>query len=915
MKDSAARRAWVKNIAIIFLVILLLLTFFSRTILNYSLPEVSAQYAQYATLTTAVKTQGTVKANESYNVVFEEKEADGGTVQSRKVVSVYVKEGDTVEKDAPILALSGGPSVQLDTARKDYEEKKKAYELALLSSGADEIKSENEVASKKREIQKAEDKLAELKEEYKESLAGGDPVKSIESAIERLEARIKTIKGQIKECETSQKSINKQSEALAKEIKAAQDKLSEAEGKRDAAKQKIEEDILSKLTISEKLAVAQDEYDIAERTYNTLKAEADLKKADVDELSDIVKAISANEGDINKANELTNQIKQLEEQINALYLQQDRKIEDYNKSLNNEYSKNDDLYIAYNKAYSEYTDYKNRYASEISDIESLKAEIAPKQARLNALSDIVAEKAIAKAALDDITATLEAAWGDSGVSDERIEKLEAEQKNKQDAYDIACEKYDENIDAYDSLSAEVSQLNEELSELEGYKTELASLETAYKAAEKALDNADTTINVDPTVIQRELEDLDKQIVDLENQLGDAKAKLYHIDMPEVDDVIDYAYGYDLETAKTALDKATEAYTEATKNLEDVAKTYEDAKTKLESLKMQSIAEETANQYQVEVNTYQAQVDALNGRQEAFDNQIESLKNTVENYEDQIKDIEDDIAEKEKEKTKAESKKGREPEEIEEDIETQEDSIRKLKEAFEEYEASEKVTDTESDQKLEAQKKEIEELEKKIKEYENAPENTEVLAPIAGRVVSVSFVPGDTVTSGNTVASIEIADKGYVVEISMPAEEARRIQVGSPCTVTNSWWYSNITASVAQVRSDPKSQGKNRIIVINVSGDVSDGQSLNFSIGDRSQSYDSVLPNSAIRDDNDGKFVLTVEAKKTPLGNRYIAKRTNIEILASDDTQSAVSGLYGSEFVITSSTTPITDGQQVRLAGD
>ena len=46
-KDSESRRAWIKNVAIIFLVVLLLLTFFSNTILNYTLPEVSAQYAQY----------------------------------------------------------------------------------------------------------------------------------------------------------------------------------------------------------------------------------------------------------------------------------------------------------------------------------------------------------------------------------------------------------------------------------------------------------------------------------------------------------------------------------------------------------------------------------------------------------------------------------------------------------------------------------------------------------------------------------------------------------------------------------------------------------------------------------------------------------------------------------------------------
>ena len=150
---------------------------------------------------------------------------------------------------------------------------------------------------------------------------------------------------------------------------------------------------------------------------------------------------------------------------------------------------------------------------------------------------------------------------------------------------------------------------------------------------------------------------------------------------------------------------------------------------------------------------------------------------------------------------------------------------------------------------------------------------------------------------------------------MSAEEARKIQVGAPCTISNSWWYSEVSASVTQIRSDPQSQGKNRIVVITVNGDVYEGQSLSFTIGDRNQSYDCVLPNSAIREDNDGKFVLTVTSKKTPLGVRYTAVRTNIEVLASDDTKCAVSGLYGSEFVITNATSPISDKQQVRLADE
>ena len=38
------RREWVKNAAIIFLSVMLVLTFFSNTFMNYSLPEVAAQY-------------------------------------------------------------------------------------------------------------------------------------------------------------------------------------------------------------------------------------------------------------------------------------------------------------------------------------------------------------------------------------------------------------------------------------------------------------------------------------------------------------------------------------------------------------------------------------------------------------------------------------------------------------------------------------------------------------------------------------------------------------------------------------------------------------------------------------------------------------------------------------------------------
>ena len=179
---SESRREWVKNFAIIFLVILLLLTFFSSTIMNYSLPEVSAQYTQYASLSTAVKASGTVKANESYKVIFEEDQENASTAQTRKVISVYVKEGDTVEKDAPILALTGGPSAQLEALIKEYNEKKKEYDLAILNDELTGKTSAKTLTDAKREVEKAEEKLEELKKEYNELLSGGDSTTVIRRA-------------------------------------------------------------------------------------------------------------------------------------------------------------------------------------------------------------------------------------------------------------------------------------------------------------------------------------------------------------------------------------------------------------------------------------------------------------------------------------------------------------------------------------------------------------------------------------------------------------------------------------------------------------------------------------------------------------------------------------------------------------
>ena len=112
-KDTKKRREWVKNAAIIFLTIMLLLTFFSNTIMNYSLPEVATQYVQKGTITAKVRGTGNVEATDPYNVIVKE---------TRVISAVAVKQGDTVEKDQIIYYLEDAESDELKKAEDELEE-------------------------------------------------------------------------------------------------------------------------------------------------------------------------------------------------------------------------------------------------------------------------------------------------------------------------------------------------------------------------------------------------------------------------------------------------------------------------------------------------------------------------------------------------------------------------------------------------------------------------------------------------------------------------------------------------------------------------------------------------------------------------------------------------------------------------
>lgn len=191
------------------------------------------------------------------------------------------------------------------------------------------------------------------------------------------------------------------------------------------------------------------------------------------------------------------------------------------------------------------------------------------------------------------------------------------------------------------------------------------------------------------------------------------------------------------------------------------------------------------------------------------------------------------------------------------------------------------------------------------------------APISGTITSVTVKAGDETQPDTALVTMQPEGKGFTMSFSVTNDQAKRLSVGDKADLVNSWRYSDMDITLASIKPDTTDPGQKKLLTFDITGDeVTPGQSLNVSVGQKSANYDLIVPNSAIREDSNGKFILIVESKSSPLGNRYVATRVDVEVLASDDTQSAVSGaLYGYEFVITTSTQPVEAGKLVRLANN
>lgn len=497
-----------------------------------------------------------------------------------------------------------------------------------------------------------------------------------------------------------------------------------------------------------------------------------------------------------------------------------------------------------------------------------------------------------------------------GGSDDYLKKLD-EQKALEDKINDLTKQSNELTKESKVFEDELTHITEQLTALSGddyeslddvYSKELSPLYdnvVKYKAEKEKYDKKVEQItkelgkevtNEDIINKQAEIEKLQSQLSSLNQKYLDAlfddKADIISINQSISDTNTDLGKArselYELYNKQTTSNLISQKLKTATNNQTTFTNSFTNAENKLNLKKI-----EVSKKLNAEKKSVKAKADKKN--------------NELDNVKAEIEDVKLD-------KTQADADL-----ETINSIESKERDLESQRLALQKKQKDDLVAAGKDDIATEALQRDIKRLEEKVEKLKADAAGGEITAQVAGVISSMKIVAGETLESGTSVASIEMTEKGYTASFSVTLDQAKKVKVGDNADIQY-FWGGEAQAKLTQIKAD-QSDSQKKQLVFDITGDVTPGQSLQLVLGGKGQPYECIIPNNAIKEDSNGKFVLTVVAKSSPLGNRYIAKRADITVLASDGVNTAVTGVVQSDFIISTSTKPINAGDQVRLVDD
>jgi len=209
---------------------------------------------------------------------------------------------------------------------------------------------------------------------------------------------------------------------------------------------------------------------------------------------------------------------------------------------------------------------------------------------------------------------------------------------------------------------------------------------------------------------------------------------------------------------------------------------------------------------------------------------------------------------------------------------------------------------------------IKKLKEEIAELEAKSKITEIKAPADGMLYNIGVTAGDTLTEKTIVAYI-IPETGanYTVTFDFDSKTAQNIWPGQQLEITSGFAQG---CTVISKKPNPDNPRGSTLVKCAIDSEQSwPGEEIIVNAGRGNDNYKCVVAASAVHEDNSGKFVYAIIGSSTPLGDKYVVKRIDVSVEATDGSATAISGEGLDKYdvmIVIRSEKPLEDGQRVRL---
>lgn len=193
---------------------------------------------------------------------------------------------------------------------------------------------------------------------------------------------------------------------------------------------------------------------------------------------------------------------------------------------------------------------------------------------------------------------------------------------------------------------------------------------------------------------------------------------------------------------------------------------------------------------------------------------------------------------------------------------------------------------------------------------------QILSPFDGIVTGLNFAKGTMANTASPVVSIADVSKGFEFKTSVDAEAAKYLSMGDAVEIDlKTEKGRTVDGKILELTDSQEHKGEKKDLVVDIVYEgLTGGEAGEINVRKKTGSYSVLIPNSALGEDNKGKFVYVVKEKKGPLGNETYLQKAYITVDDSDNYKTAVSsGIDFRDRIAVNSSKPLSDGSKVIIS--